>query len=319
MRWLILAVLPLLVAGCATVDDPFLETGAIRPDAPAIATEVAPEFAAAYLPSISGGIESVRQTVRDDFLDQAIVYANATASVGENVLTVRVGKPSAGTAFLHAPTRRTILAEMRQALPGVAMTIDPAMGENVHGVYGYATGPLGATGSCLYAWQFAKRVSPLKDTALGRLEAGNYSAQVRLRFCHPTMPQDSIAVLMGGLRLKPVTRDTFALLQYAGGTGYARRAPQPVLAGQAVVARAAPAVAVGQEVRPRRTAKRRAVVVEEKPAEEPVVIRNAVRVPLPGETMEKKPVVPAENAVPAETAGKTAGAVLVPMPETAAN
>ncbi len=299
MRWPILAVLPFLAAGCTVVPDPFLSTGAIRPDAPPISTEVSPDFAAAYLPSVSGRIESVRQTARDGFFEQAIVYSNATASAGENVLTVRVGTPSEGAAFLRAPTRRAILAEMRQALPGVAMKIDPAMGENVHGVYGYATGPLGASGSCLYAWQFARRVSPVKDTAMGRLETGNYSAQVRLRFCHPTMPEDRIAVLMGGMRLKPVTRDTFALLQYAGGTGYARRTPVE------------PVVLAEESAEPRRTAKRR-VAQEEKRAEEPAVIRNAVRVPLPGETAEKK-------AVASETARKPAGGAVVPLPETASN
>ncbi len=296
MRWPILAAFAFLAAGCTAVPDPFLETGAIRPDAPPISTEVSPDFAAAYLPSISGRIESVRQTARDGFFEQAIVYSNATASAGENLLTVRVGTPSEGAAFLRAPTRRAILAEMRQALPGVAMAINPAVGENVHGVYGYATGPLGASGSCLYAWQFAKRVSPLKETAMGRLETGNYSAQVRLRFCHPAMPEDRIATLMSGMRLKPVTRDTFALLQYAGGTGYARRTP---------------VVIAEESAQPRRTPKRR-VVVEEKRAEEPAVFRNAVRVPLPGETVEKK-------AVASETVKKPARGALVPLPETASN
>lgn len=303
MRWLILAALPLLAAGCTAVPDPFLETGAIRPDAPPISTEVSPEFAAAYLPSISGRIESVRQTARDGFFEQAIVYSNATASAGENVLTVRVGTSSEGAAFLRAPTRRAMLAEMRQALPGVSMAINPAMGENVHGVYGYATGPLGTSGSCLYAWQFAKRVSPLKETAMGRLGTGNYSAQVRLRFCHPTMPEERIASLMGGMRLKPVTRDTFSLLQYAGGSGYAR-STQPVFA------RAEPAVIVDESVEPRRMPKRR--IVEEKRVEEPAIIRNAVRVPLPGETVEKK-------AVASETVKKPAKSALVPLPETASN
>ena len=313
MRRLILASLPFLAAGCTAVPDPFLETGAIRPDAPSIATEVAPEFAAAYLPSISGRIESVRQTARDGFFEQAIVYSNATASAGENVLTVRVGTPSEGATFLRAPTRRAVMAEMRQALPGIAMTISAAAGENVHGVYGYATGPLGASGSCLYAWQFAKRVSPLKETALGRLETGNYSAQVRLRFCHPAMPQDRIAALMGGMRLKPVTRDTFAMLQYAGGSGYARSA-QPVLA------HAEPVVLVEEDAQPRRTPKKHRVVVEEKRAEEPAIIRNAVRVPLPGETVEKTAVVTAKEVTPASEKVKVrARTALVPLPETASN
>jgi len=309
MRWLLIAALPLLVTGCTSVSDPFLETGAIRPDAPPISTEVAPEFAAAYLPANSGRIESVRQTVRDGFFEQAIVYSNATASAGENVLTVRIGEPSEGKTFQRAPTRRAILAEMRQVLPGVAMTIDAAPGQNTHGIYGYATGPLGASGSCLYAWQFAKRVSPVRETAMGRIGAGNYAAQVRLRFCHPTMPQERIASLMGGMRLKPVTRDTFDMLQYAGGSGYARSQP--------VLARSEPVAIIDEtaEVEPRRTPKRR--VVEEKRAEEPVIVRNAVRVPLPGESVQETAKAVASEK-PAEKAEiKKAKSALVPMPETA--
>ncbi|HEV7245954.1 MAG TPA: cellulose biosynthesis protein BcsN [Shinella sp.] len=304
MRWLLLAALPFLATGCTAVHDPFLETGAIRPDAPPISTEVAPEFAAAYLPSISGHIESVRQTVRGQFFEQAIVYSNATASAGENVLTVRIGTPSEGVTFLRAPTRRAILAEMRQALPGVAMTIDAAPGQNMHGIYGYATGPLGKSGSCLYAWQFAKRVSPVRETAMGRIGAGNYSAQVRLRFCHPTMPQERIASLMAGLRLKPVTRDTFDMLSYAGGSGYGRSQP--------VLTRAEPVAIVEDDVEVRRPKRR---VVEEKRAEEPAVIRNAVRVPLPGEaTQEKVKVALAEKPVEEAAVTTRAKSALVPLP-----
>ncbi|MCT7665810.1 cellulose biosynthesis protein BcsN [Shinella kummerowiae] len=312
MRRLLVATIPLLVAGCTAVPDPFLETGAIRPDAPPLSTEVSPEFAAGYLPSIAGRVESVRQTSRADFFEQKIVYTNTTASAGENLLTVRVGTPSEGMAFLRAPTRNAILAEMRQALPGVAMAINTAPGQNPYGVYGYATGPLGKAGSCVYAWQFVKRVSPMRGTAMGRFGAGNYSAQVRLRFCHPTMPQERLAVLMDGMRLKPVTRETFDMLSYAGGSGSLRSQP--------VLARAEPVVIVDDsvEAEPRRTPKRR--VVEEKRKDEPVVIRNAVRVPLPGEAVEEKQkVAVTEKAAekPEEKAKARATSALVPMPETA--
>lgn len=303
MRWLLLVALPFLAAGCTAVHDPFLETGSIRPDAPPLSTEVSPEFAAAYLPSISGRIESVRQTARDDFFEQAIVYSNATASAGENVLTVRVGTPAKGAAFLRAPTRRAILSEMRQALPGVAMTINAAAGQNTHGIYGYATGPLGTSGSCLYAWQFAKRTTPLGETVASRMKTGNYSAQVRLRFCHPTMSEDRIAMLMAGMRMKPVTADTFGILSYAAGSGAMRSQP--------VLARAEPMAMLEEDVEPRRTPKHRSV---EKRAEEPAVIRNAVRVPLPGETQEKRKVVASEKPVKEEAA--EAKGALVPLPET---
>lgn len=298
MRWLTLAILPFLAAGCAsTVPDPFLETGAIHPNAPPISTEVSPDFAVAYLSLVSGRIQSVRQTARGGFFEQAIVYSNATASAGENVLTVRVGQPSEGTTFLRAPTRRAIVAEMQKALPGVAMRISDVPGQNGQGVYGYATGPLGTSGSCLYAWQFAKHVSAER--------VGAYAAQVRLRFCHPTMSQERIAAVMGGLRMKPVTRNTFDMLQYAGGTGYAQ--------SQSVLVRAEPVVVVDDsvEIAPRRTPKRR-VAVEEKPAEERVVIRNAARVPLPG---EEKVAVSEEPVEKPKTRAKSA---LVPMPGTVA-
>lgn len=172
--------------------------------------------------------------------------------------------------------------------------------------YGYATGRLGASGSCLYAWQFAKRVSPLRETAMGRLETGSYSAQVRLRFCHPAMPEDRIASLIAGMRLKPITRDTFAMLQYAGGSGFMR--------GQPAFAAAEPAaVEESVEIVPHRTPKRRAV--EERRAEEAVAVRNAVRVPLPDEIAGKKVAIagkPADGKAVERT-----GTVLVPMPVTA--
>jgi hypothetical protein len=113
------------------------------------------------------------------------------------------------------------------------------------------------------------------------------------------------------MRLKPVTGRTFDMLRYAGGSGALRSQP--------VAVRAEPVALVDDGVEPRRTPKRR--IVEEKRAEEPVVIRNAVRVPLPGEAGQEKGKV-AGSEKPAETLedGRTSRAksALVPMPETAA-
>ena len=234
MRLLAAPALLLLLAGCTTVDDPFLATGSVRPDAPPLATEVAPQFAAALLPG-AGAVESVRQTLGADDLQQVIVYGNATAGAGENALTVRIGRPGAGAAFLRAPTRGAILAEMRAALPGVAMTIDATPGNNLHGVYGYATGALGASGSCLYAWQYVKRIVPVDGaTAEARWRAPAYAAQLRLRFCDPAIPPDRIASLMDGLRLKPVTRETFDMLRYAAGSGGPLIGSVPVVTAETI-------------------------------------------------------------------------------------
>jgi len=280
MRFLAVFALLLLPAGCSTVSDPFLETGSIRPDAPPLSTEIAPDFAVARLPA-AGAIESVRQTMRGDALEQAIVYANATAMAGENMLAVRIGLPGKDAAFRHAPTRGAILAEMRQSLPGVAMTIEPVPGENMHGVYGYATGALGASGSCLYAWQYVKRIAPAAEaTVVGQWRAPAHAAQVRLRLCDPAIPRERIATLMDGLRLKPVTRETLDMLRFAAGNG-------------SIPTRAAPVVAVKTvSAQPRRAAVREAV------AEEPA---GAVRVPLPGEVLDGQAAT-----VPLPDAEKTA-------------
>jgi hypothetical protein len=306
MRWLLFAALPVLAAGCTTVDDPFLETGAIRPTAPALSDEVSPDFAAAYLPAVSGGVETVRQTLREDGLDQKIVYPNATTAAGENLLTVRIGKPSSGADFLRPPTRRAVLAEMRRALPGVAMTIEPTPGRNSQGVYGYATGALGKSGGCLYAWQFVKRAAP----AGGLLASGAHAAQMRLRFCHPAMSGERLVGLMDGLRLKPVTDRTFDMLAFAGNEG---RAP-------------ARAVVIATEDADTRMPARRAErmvadearasdpALAEKRAEQPTTIRDAVRVPLPGEAVQH--TVAGKPSEAEATATRTAE-VLVPLPATA--
>lgn len=291
MRFLAVSTLLLSLAGCSTVSDPFLETGSIRPDAPPLSSDVAPDFAAVLLPA-AGAIESVRQTVRDDDLEQTIVYANATAMAGENALTVRIGLPGKGATFRRAPTRGAILAEMRASLPGVAMTIEPAPGGNMHGVYGYATGALGASGSCLYAWQYVKRIAPAAEaTAVGQWRAPAYAAQVRLRFCDPAIPRERIAALMDGLRLKPVTRETLDMLRFAAGNGSIRARAAPVVAAETV------------SVEPRRVAKRS--VVAEEPAGESAAVARAVRVPLPGEILaedDKREVKVAKVPLPETTA-----------------
>ncbi|MCF3640810.1 cellulose biosynthesis protein BcsN [Rhizobium sp. TRM95111] len=314
MKRLFFLVLALAHAGCTSVSDPFLETGSIGPDAPPIATEVSPEFAAAYLPSISGSIASVRQTVQGRSLEQSIVYPNATALAGENVLMIKVAEPSGRVALLHSPTRDAVLAEMRSALPGVAMRIEPAPGENLHGAFGYATGELAGGGSCLYAWQLSKRVSPAHETLEGRMSTSRYAAQVRLRYCHPSMPRDRIPAIMAAMRLKPVTDQTFDLLRYASGSGSAIPfTAEPV--EQRVVRREPAEVAAIDETP---TGRRRPAAREE--TAEAVQPSNAVKVPMPGDT-ETGAAVAAEatdvrTAVASvEEAGS--GKAIVPMPDEA--
>jgi hypothetical protein len=307
MRWTLLLSI-LMLAGCTSVSDPFLETGAITPAAPAIATEVSPDFAAAYLPAVAGSIEGVRQTARKDYLDQQIVYANATALAGENVLHVTIGRPASDPQFLRAPSRREILTEMKSAVTGVAMAIEPVIGENVHGVYGYATGDLGKGGSCLYAWQFAKRISPTGQTVTGKLSSTHYAAQVRLRYCTPTIPRERIAAVMAGMRLRPVTAQTFDMLQYVSGSGAASRTPSVVVAETPALRRETSVSDV--VVEERRPVRRE---IDDRPTE----VASGVQVPMPEgtETREERPRK-AQVAVVATETTDARDAAAVPLPDS---
>lgn len=152
---------------------------------------VSPDFAAAYLPSGSGRIDSVRQTARSGFFEQAIVYSNATASAGERADGAR-RRASEGVTFLRAPTRAPSLPKCARRYRASPCASAKHRVRTRRASTATRPDPLGASGSCLYAWQFAKRVSPLRETAMGRIRTGAYAAQVRLRYCHPTMPEARI-------------------------------------------------------------------------------------------------------------------------------
>nr|WP_316652465.1 cellulose biosynthesis protein BcsN [uncultured Gellertiella sp.] len=223
----LLLVLSLPLAACTSVaPDPFL-TASVHPDAPPISSEVSPEFAVALLPATAGRIRTVRQTARKSYLQQQVVYENATEGFGENTLSVEVGKPSLDAAYLHAPSRRQILGEIREAFPGVAMQIRPVASDNLQGTFGYASGPFGAGGSCIYGWQM---VDPNRDSNIVANMAGidkKFRMQIRLRYCHPGIPEERIGALMEGMRVKSVSPDTMALLEFASGTGQVAIAVPP--------------------------------------------------------------------------------------------
>ena len=323
---LVLCLLSAAVAGCSTVEpDPFLTASVSAPQAPTIASEVAPGYAVAMLPVTAGGIRTVRQTVRKDYLQQTVVYGNTERGFGENTITVEVGRPDLDSAYLSPPSRRQILAEIRNAVPGVPMQIRSLSGENLQGPFGYATGAYGAQGSCLYGWQYVKPATgnPLAAMATGKHP---YRLQVRVRFCHPTLSEDRIGTLMDGLRVRPVSAETLSMLEFASGSGalaavqpLAEPVPEPVKAKPH--RRRAPAPKA-ETYRPedlnnvvlpitRRQPPAGALYVD---GASPVTIPNAARVPLP--------VVPAgPGAVPqgaaidrTVTAARPVVAVTVPVP-----
>lgn len=324
-----LCLMSAALAGCSTMmePDPFLTASVAAPQAPTIASEVAPGYAVATLPVTAGGIRTVRQTVRKDYLQQTIVYGNTERGFGENAITVEVGRPDLDVAYLSAPSRRQIHAEMRAALPGVAMRIRSVSGQNLQGPFGYATAAYGEAGSCLYGWQYVKPAmgNPLAAMATGKR---GYRLQVRVRFCHPTLPEDRIGALMDGLRVRPVSAETMSMLEFASGSG-ALAAVQP-LAEPVIeqpkpkpkrVQRRAPSPKV-ETYRPEDLNSVVLPITRKQPPSgalyvdgaAPVVIPNAARVPLP--VNGAVPVmVPGGTPIDATTtAARPVAAVTVPVP-----
>ncbi|MBB4064180.1 cellulose biosynthesis protein BcsN [Gellertiella hungarica] len=325
---IILGVIPVFLAGCnATVPDPFL-TASTRPDAPTIASEVAPQFAVAALPVTAGGIRTVRQTARKDYLQQQIVYGNPDHGFGENAITVEVGRPDLDAAYLNPPSRRQIVAEMRAALPGVPMQIRSAYGENQQGPFGYATGPYRTAGSCLYGWQ---HVRPQTGNPLSAMAAGRhaYRLQVRVRFCHPSLPEGRIGTMMDGLRVKTVSADTLSMLEFASGSGEVASVP-PLAAPAETPERAAPVrrrsaapveayrpADLGDVVLPitRRQPPAGSLYVQ---GAGPTTIRHAARIPLPatGAPAAAPVGLPAVDATTTASGSRTPAAVAIPLPQS---
>lgn len=304
LRITAMMALALSVSGCATGDDPTLVTGSIRPEAPALIADVAPDFAAAYLPQVAGRMEAVRQSSKPGHVSQTVVYSNPGYGAGENTLSVSIAPPSSDSSFRQAPTRREITNEIRTALPGTAMAIAAAPGQNLHGPFGYATGPGADGGACIFAWQHTKDISRSEETGFGKLARSRYAAKIRLRYCHPSMSEVALVSLMSGLRVREISDATIEMLRFAEGSGvpsragYASGSPREQLV-------AAPARHVVK------SASRPAVVEEESP------LPSAARVLKPGELQASAGALPAK---PVTVAAAGAGAApnrkppLVPLP-----
>ncbi len=274
-RYVLLGVLS-LAAGCTSVQDPFLTAATGKAVSAPIATEVAPEYAVAFLPATAGGIQTVRQTMREKRLTQDIVYPNTTVLSGENKLTVDIAKRGEWN-LRQAPSERDIRVELRKEFPDLRMNISAVIGDNLHGVFGYASAPVPGGGACIYAWQFARNLTYQDGKSFSTALDTPYAGQIRLRYCHASMTETGLATLMQGLRIKPVSARTFEMLGFAAGSASLAApaimavapspAPEPaLLQAKAHKAPVADVTAVGPPV--------------QKP-----LFRNATHVPLPGETV----------------------------------
>ncbi len=307
-----IALVSMLASCTSMVDDPFLRTGAVEGTWPSLATTVSPEYAAAALPGLRA--TTVRQTGAKAKIEQTIVYANATDLAGENMLKVTIDPSAKITRSNGAPSRSQVQAEMRNALSGVKMQISPVIADNAYGVFGYATGSIGESGACVYAWQFAKNIRSYEG---GQTTSG--AAQIRLRYCSPSIAADRIVALMQGLRLNPASSQNIQSLGYAAGPGAVSPVPftqqevQPVTE----VAVAAPVRRVRQPAVSENPPADMAAVEPAGKAEKATV--NAVKVPMPGEAA----AIAAADKVPAvgqqDVSKGTMKPSFVPLPATVAS
>jgi hypothetical protein len=305
-----LGLLAALAACTAVAPDPFLTTQAVKPEAPTIASDVSADFAAAYLPTLAGGIQSVRQSVANNSLKQDIVYANQTSLAGENLLTIEVGPPETAD-FLRPPSQARVMREMRAALPGLDPAISPVVGDNVNGAYGYATAVAGK-GSCIYAWQYIKQVTPADSTGIDKFTRRRLAANLRLRYCHPSIPAERIHVLMDGLRVKDINSRTIDMLRFAAGSaGVARPdavvTPEPVVKKSKIVRQAAVNDDEDWRARPKDDVS--------KDRSNPGFIDNAATVPLPSGTSDQPVTVPVGDEAKARRTPTIPDAAEIPLPE----
>ena len=227
LRFTAVMAIAVSASGCTTGIDPAITTGSVKPVAPTLIADVAPNYAAAYLPQIAGGIAAVRQSSKPERVSQTILYPNPGYEVGENSLSVSIAPPSSGKSYYQAPTRREIAHEMRAVLPGITMAIAPAPGENLQGPFGYAIGRTADGGSCIFGWQIAKNISRSDQMGFGRLARPRYAAKLRLRYCHPSLGETALVSLMSGLKVREVSATTLEMLRFAEGSGARSRPATP--------------------------------------------------------------------------------------------
>lgn len=317
----LMAFVAIGLAGCTTGADRSMVTGSIRPNssavvAPTLVSEVAPEYAIAYLPNVAGPIAGIRQSSAREKVTQTILYPASGYGEGENALEVTVTSTAIDSRYYLAPTLRDLQIEMNRKFPGVAMKIVQVPGENLSGVFGYGIGQSASAGTCIFGWQTVRDASSNDKQGIARFSAHQYAAKVRLRYCSRTMPEQALVALMRGLRLRDVNNATMDMLRFAEGSGTALRAtPQAFVAPAPVTVAAAPA----PESRPRPVRRVTETVVEDTSA---IDIPRAPKVLAPKVKSPRDIGVTAETSVvevPRPRVAAVAEAVKVPLPKAVAN
>ncbi|GGD44055.1 hypothetical protein GCM10011335_53360 [Aureimonas glaciei] len=140
--------------------------------------------------------------------EQKILLQGDGRSVGQNYLLVRFFGPVGSdvpyrTALSDRPIASTNMsAEMRKALPGIAMGRSPLFVQNRYGPFGYAVGTAPSGDTCLYAWQ---RISDIASAP--RLFSPKGSIQIRLRLCSASAGAEELLMVMYGFTIKAAFGD----------------------------------------------------------------------------------------------------------------
>lgn len=124
------------------------------------------------VPPVGGpAIVSVIERRRKTQAEQEILLANNSRTAGQNGFRVRVATHA--KSEIDAPV--SFVADMRAALPGIAMKKSPYFVQNRYGPFGYAFGRSGTSDLCIYSWQRIRSQSTLL--------ANQGLIDVRLRLC----------------------------------------------------------------------------------------------------------------------------------------
>ena len=156
---------------------------------------IVPVERAFVLPSLSGlAVSGVIERSYRNAIKQDIFLKAKNTTPGQNMISAMffgVTNMRTGTYLQNTKTSKTgYSAEMKQALPNVAMTISPFFVRNDYGPFGYATGAGAGKDRCIYAWQ--------KIVGSGISAA---SIQLRLRLCKANANDHELLSVMYGLTI----------------------------------------------------------------------------------------------------------------------
>lgn len=154
---------------------------------------------------------------------QDVLLFTSAATPGQNFLRIKLFGPvgidrDGGKSLGYASVRESVIAaEIREAVPGVAMKRSGLFLQNDYGPFGYAFGHGRQNDSCLYAWQ---QIRSSEQDRSGFQNGG--TIQVRLRLCEEGASEEKLLSVMYGYTIR-------AGISKPGWNPYG--APPPVDAG----------------------------------------------------------------------------------------